>query len=89
MTGWGRVRAADAHDAGRAWGLGEESGQLIFMMVLGRSSGSVCSFGAVDAHDVGRASGEEIVSAVDTHDPGRVWCWGRVRAGDAHDAGRV
>ena len=48
----GEVKAADAHDAGQVWGVEEQSGQQMFMMVcvcgagaLGRSSGSGCSVG--------------------------------------------
>ena len=37
----GEVRAADAHDAGQVWGVEEQSGQQMFMMVcvLGWSIG--------------------------------------------------
>ena len=45
IGGWGRVRAADAHDAGRVLGVGEDLVQLMLMMLaklgeLERSQGS-------------------------------------------------
>ena len=38
MGGRGGVGAPDAHDAGRVWGVGEESGQLM-LMTLGEFLG--------------------------------------------------
>ena len=52
--GWGRVSAADAHDAGQVWWVGEQSGQLMFMMEdLGGVRAADAQV-AGDAHGVGQ-----------------------------------
>ena len=49
-----RVRAADARDAGQFWGVGQESGQLMLMMLAGFGGvGGLLT--AADAHAAGRA----------------------------------
>ena len=98
MGCWGSVRAADAHDVGRVWGVEEASAQLMLICLPGLAGWGRVS--AADAHDAGQVWGVGEVRAADAHDAGRVWgVWdgpGQLMlmllaelSADAHDAGRV
>ena len=98
---WGKIRAADADDAGRLAGLGTKEAQLMLMMLAAwRGWGEIR---AAD-DDAGRLARLGKIRAADAHDAGRlsglgkkqgqlmlmmlaVWQGKKARAADAHDDG--